>query len=958
MRTYSILLVLIWLLPVRGNAQNRRPDLGDEMGRRTSASLSDADVLEGVVVVRFGSHLSLGKNSTTTGILSFDERMSSIGVRNIVPILSSAMLGKKSLITSAIEGIFRIHYTSDISPRIVSDLLSDDPDVIYAEPLYQHRISNTPNDSLFGTMGQFATVEAEAAWDIIKGGSGSVVVAIVDGGTDWNHEDLLANVWTNLDEIPDNGLDDDENGFVDDNHGWNFALGSNDPTGIPQHPQNSSHGTHVAGIAAAVTNNNIGISSISWNAKFMPVNSGSPFVDDNIPFGYDGITYAAANGADVINCSWGRSGGGSRFEQDIIDFAYQNGSLVVAAAGNESKNSDVIPHFPSSYRHVLSVGATNGSTDIVGSFSNYGVSVDVFAPGVSILSTTPANTYSPFFSGTSMASPMVAGLVALVKTRHPTFSVDEVREQVRTSSDLIDSTNPALSGLLGRGRINARRAVTETSNPSVRILQTTLTESVPDDAILPGEIISVEIEFVNFLADAPGMAVTLSTPDAFTTLITSEETLGAIGSGQTGTATFSFQVSQQVPIHHDIRFYVDLAGAGYEDRDVFVLVANPSQAIDHDTGTVQTSITTEGNIGALGFIGEAAGVGFLHDGSNYLFEGGLMIGTGELAVSDCIRGLDSEQDSDFKPAAGSNLVITSPGLVANEEGSIVLVDSLAGNPLGITVEQESFADTSPENQDFVIFRYTVTNDKPQPIENLHIGLFFDWDIQSGGNNWSEYDAPRKMGYVADILPNPTHLVATRLLTSSSGVSYRAVDNIKELFENGFTNLEKWSFLSGGIQTTSLNGRDISQLTSEGPFSIDPGESVQVAFAVIGASSLEELNASADQAMIYFDSLPTATDSEQPPALPNVVLHHTYPNPFRNTTTVSFSLPVTSSVELSVFDVLGRRVSFIANDVYLLGPHEVVWNGRASDGQPVAPGVYFIRLRAGGTVLSRSVVLTR
>src|SRR5262249_3169287 len=153
-----------------------------------------------------------------------------------------------------------------------------------------------------------------------------------DGGTNWQHEDLNANLWTNAGEIPGNGIDDDGNGFIDDVNGWNFRDNNGNPRGSPSTPGSANHGTHTGGPVAAVTNHAIGIACTSWNPYLMCVNaSGSS--DGQIAFGYDGIVYAAENGAKIASLSWGGSGG-SLAEQDIIDFATAQGTLVVAAAGN------------------------------------------------------------------------------------------------------------------------------------------------------------------------------------------------------------------------------------------------------------------------------------------------------------------------------------------------------------------------------------------------------------------------------------------------------------------------------------------------------------------------------------------------------------------------------------------------------------------------------------------------
>jgi hypothetical protein len=412
-----------------------------------------------------------------------------------------------------------------------------------------------------------------------------------------------------------------------------------------------------------------------------------------------------------------------------------------------------------------------------------------------------------------MASPLVAGLAALVKTQNPSWSVDQVREQVRVSSDNIDNDNPALIGLLGMGRINALRTVTEFTSPAIRIVNFFFTDSGNDNIINAGETIDVVINFTNYLSSTSNVAVQLTTNDDKITINAANSSFLTFNSNDSLQAIFQFTVALGVQDGYTLRFYLDISNTNYQDRDFFTLVVNPPKFAEHSTGIIRTAITTQGNLGWIDFKGESGGTGFIFAGADILFEGGLMLGTGTGSVSDCIRGSNqSTQDDDFQPAEGEFLSIISPGQFSHEEGSILLVDSLAPNPLGIFILQKSYADTSEGISNFVIFKYEITNTSGNLISNLHAGLFFDWDIDPQANDWVRYDDGRKMGYVLNSASNPSIIAATRLLTSSSGVSFRAIHNPNELYD-GFTDEEKWSFLSGGIQTQNLDNVDVSTLRS-------------------------------------------------------------------------------------------------------------------------------------------------
>lgn len=330
----------------------------------------------------------------------------------------------------------------------------------YAEKVPLDKIDLTPNDPSYGTQWHLAKIQADLAWNVSTGSS-SIVVATVDNAVDINHTDITASKWVNSGEIPNNNVDDDGNGYVDDINGYDVADNDNNPT-----PPSSSfsHGTHVAGITGATTNNNTGIASIGFGIRVMGVkatkNSGSAL---SITDGYAGITYAAAAGAHVINLSWGGSSY-SATAQSVINGAYNAGAICVAAAGN---NGDIEPHYPAAYDHVISVGNTT-NTDAKSSTSSYGGWVDVSAPGTSIYSTYPFNTYQTI-SGTSMASPLVAGLVGLMLSHNSNLNMTDVENCLYSTCDPVTGSN---SQWMGAGRINAFKAMncvtsTKTANPNV-----------------------------------------------------------------------------------------------------------------------------------------------------------------------------------------------------------------------------------------------------------------------------------------------------------------------------------------------------------------------------------------------------------------------------------------------------------------------------------------------------------
>ncbi len=344
------------------------------------------------------------------------------------------------------------------------------PDVEYAEPDFVFEPSQTVSaddpsyPKLYGLNNTGQTggtagsdIAAPKAWGTTTGDQGTVV-AVIDTGTDINHPDLKNNVWTNLNETPANGIDDDKNGYVDDVNGWDFA---NNDASVYDAAAEDGHGTHVAGTIAAEGNNGIGVTGVNWKAKIMPLKFlGGPnggYTSNAVK----AIDYAITKEAKISNNSWGGTGS-SQTLKDAIARADAAGHLFVAAAGNGGSDgvgddNDSTPSYPASYDNpnIISVAATD-SKDALAGFSNYGAkSVDLAAPGVSILSTLPANTYGGY-SGTSMATPHVSGVAALLKSKDPSADDAALKERILKAADA--KSNLSAKTLTG-GRLNAAQAV-------------------------------------------------------------------------------------------------------------------------------------------------------------------------------------------------------------------------------------------------------------------------------------------------------------------------------------------------------------------------------------------------------------------------------------------------------------------------------------------------------------------
>jgi len=588
----ALLLILALLAPT--TLAQEEPTKDDHARRKLRPLLAPTALAQeepaykaGVVVVQFSPGVSIANKAARAGLQDFDRRAAGYGVHlieRVYPFLDHVQPTPKTRRNLlALRRTYYVRYTADTLPKEVSADLSSTPGVVYAEPVLINRTQAgrgqrvDPNDPGFGDQAELRLLQLPEAWDVVRGEEGAprVVIAVVDGGGEWRHEDLRANVWTNPGEIAGNGIDDDDNGFIDDVHGVNFANDDdtdNDPTGLPETPVAALHGTASAGSASAVTDNGVGIAGAAWNAEIMHINIGCGRAETNrrICYGYEGILYAAANGADIINASWSglrRFDEAVKFLDQTLDLATDMGALVVAAASNNNLNNDLFRFYPARNPRVLSVGATEKATRRRAGFSNYGKLVNVFAPGEDILTTASGNGYV-YISGTSFSSPLTAGVAALVKTRFPEMTPDALREHIRLTSDNMDAENPGYAGQLGRGFVNALAAVQGPSVPAVRLKRWSWADHDGDRQIASGDVVTITATVVNYLSDARQLTVGLvgAEPYPFIDMTVGEADVGYLASGDSVEVRLEFRVAASAPANQRVRFYTHIRDGAHEDQ--------------------------------------------------------------------------------------------------------------------------------------------------------------------------------------------------------------------------------------------------------------------------------------------------------------------------------------------------------------------------------------------------------
>jgi hypothetical protein len=561
------------------------------------------------------------------------------------------------------------------------------------------------------------------------------------------------------------------------------------------------------------------------------------------------VLYAATHGASIINCSWG-SYIRSAIAQDIITYVTLDlGCLVVAAGGNSNLE---VPIYPAAYEHVLAVANTN-ALDVRAPFSNYGQYIDMTAPGVSILTTTYDDDFASD-SGTSLSAPQVSGAAALVWSMHPEWSPLQVAEQLRVSADeTIYLSNPDYLFKLGKGRLDVAQALLVTS-PSVRAsYQTFLTDegAMPQ----PGDPAKLVFDFTNYLQPTTAsLTATLSSTSPYVTITQGMTTLGAIGEGGTvrnDNAPFELLLSSDLPADVAIPLLLTFTDENYDDFQL-VSVLIPTY-FDIDDNNILTSLTSSGRIGFGDIDFQRGGSGFVYNEESILYEMGLIMGTSSSTIFNNVRG-SGQVDNDFTSTNG--FMESIPGERSYGEVKAGLRDDPDPLLASLRIDYQSLVWNHDPYRDFIVLEYTVNNTTTEPIADFYFGLFADWDIAAlGAADHATWDDDTRLGFVAQA--QGASLPRAGIQALSGMAQYYAIDNDPTIPGNpfgiydGFTDDEKFVSISSGLSKTAAGdpaiGGDVSHVVASGPFTINPGESVTIAFAIHAAKTNEDILNSARHA---------------------------------------------------------------------------------------------------------------
>ncbi len=972
------------------------------------------EVVPGVVIVKFKPGITVAEGAVLTSSSYVTELFNRSGVISLRQVFKSIQPATEGELAAGKVDLSRVYYAnipSQLDPRDVAGDLNLADEVEYAEPKYMNYLYDTPNDpGLSNQNSAFTRMNAFNGWTIAKGDS-TVAIATIDGGTYWQHEDMIGNIAINsaedinhnghFDPGPppggdEDGIDQDGNGFADDVVGWNFANNTNNPQGLPATPNSAAHGTATASHFGARTNNSLGMTGSSWNCALMPVCVASATTDNSIAYGYEGIVYAYTRGAKIINCSWGRTGGNSSFEQNVLNAATQAGALVVIAAGNGTnnngvgKNNDLIPDYPANYLNVLAVGATNSTSDARASFSNYGVNISVYAPGVNIWSAFNGGGYGNGGSGTSYSSPLTAGLAGIIKSSHPTWTPRQIATQIRVTADSIDAANPSTSGKMGRGRVNFARAFTE-SHPGIEIISATIINNHGSTLYLSNDTVIVTVSVQNILfVTANNLTFTATTSDASLAVVQGTANAGNLAPGQQATLVpFKFRVGA-LTASKDINIKLTwLSNTNDRDAYAFKVTVFPSaprwegQISATQTGLFSVKVLDANVAWACGGNGSATAPAVIRttDGGN-----NWTLVTGNLTGTDlyCIAAVDAN-----RAWVGTGNVGATPGKIfATTNGGTTW--TLQAYP----VTQSPFIDAvwfidanngyamgdppGSGNNRFIVVKTTDggvtwahtaseplggTNEagwnnsfSATDVNHLWFGtnLTKTWRSTDAGTTWASTPTGTTNSYAVSFKDNSNGMVGhdTGLLqfSSNGGVTWTSISSPA-------TTMTGLSFLSNTTSAWFSTGTNPYRTTNNGsswtlqtlsPFT---GSIQHMNFADTSSGWAVTSNG---EVLHYRPSAITGVEPNPGERIPTrFALEQNYPNPFNPTTMIKYQMPASGNVSLKVFDVLGREIVTLVDGQEGVGEHTVEFNASA-----LSTGVYFYQLQAGAYVETKKLMILK
>ena len=762
----------------------------------------------------------------------------SVGAKKLIQPFATLSAFKKGMKSARQSGknplstLYKLELADGQQVEEVIRQLQSSKLVEYAEPYYLPRLLQEPDDEFLDKQKHLQNIKAALAWDITHG-SRDIIIGILDTGVDLNHPDLKDNLYLNASDSID-GIDNDGDGFTDNYYGWDFANNDNDPSA-----DKSGHGTMVAGFSSATTNNDIGIAGTGYNCRYMPIKIFRS-EDNSFRNGYEAMVYAAEMGCDILNLSWGGEGAPSQYVQDIINYlVLEKDVVIVAAAGN---TPDELDFYPASYDNVLSVSSSD-YTDAKADYATWSRFVDLLAPGKAVYSTSNGSGYGSG-QGTSFATPQVAGAAALIRSYFPELNALQVMERLRVSTDSVNDS--ALPEKIGTGRLNMEKALARTVSPAVRMQQFEVFNGTGPFAFY-NDTLEIRMDLINYLSATTDLKLTLSTDNEFITIIDSvisPGTIGTLGSYRNETTPFRLYLHPNLPSNEVITFRIGYTDINYEDYQYFQLQTSGS-FFDFASDQLSLTVSSEGNLG-YNYNYNLQGSGFRFENAPLAHNIGLVLAQSPEAVAtnSMYRISPAERYNDFTFLDRLKLYTNS----TSDRDARSVFETVASKDvlLDIRVEQKILGWEDSLSSAAMVIEYRLLNQSDSAYEQLHTGLFTDFDINEFYKNKGTWNAAAKLGYAYDTEQNRFAGVA---LLSSHSAFYRGLDiasrngNTNELLDS-LSRADLYKYLSGtsGKEVSGEvgSGNDVAQFLGGSVPLLQAKSSEKVAFALLTATTMDGL----------------------------------------------------------------------------------------------------------------------
>jgi hypothetical protein len=805
------------------------------------------------------------------GLSQILDKLKTQSLSKMFPRAASVREGSKrnGIPYTDISLIYKLKFNDPISFGKVIAMLMNFGIFEYVEPLAIQQPLGIPNDPSIANQWHLPKIKTFDAWDVTKGDT-NIVVGMVDTGIEYAHADLAANIKYNYADPIDN-IDNDNDGYKDNFRGWdlvgNDADASHDPGGgtLP-------HGTWATSSLAEVVDNNLQGAGVGYYTKFMPIKVSN--AGGSIVAGYEGIVYAADHGCSIINASWGDTAGYTQFGQDVVNYATINkNALVIAAAGNNNNSS---LFYPASLNYVISVGGSDtidrkwqfAAGEGLGYGSNFNEFIDILAPSMVMYGCMTPNTFNRIGGGTSFAAPLVAAAAALAKNIYPTFSALQLGELVKNSADTIGHIpfNTTYAGMLGTGRLNVYRALTESGFPGFR-LENAIVTDLADNVFVSGDTLRLLGNAINYLSIGSGalphvlatnVTASISSSSPYLTAVNSSTILGSVpnmASVNISGDALSLKIEAGVPNNTSAIIVITFSdGAGYKEAQAFKVLLNPS-FLNMDVNNLTLSIGDGAKLGYMQPLMQN-GVGYLRKGSaSTIYSMGLV-------VTDNSKNVSYSDYDDFNSI--HNTIVKLPGIESDKDILGFVNDDPAGvTKLGVTVKTKALGWNQNGLKDLIVLEYKIINSSGSNLDSVYVGLYTDWEISGGLANVAAFDTTNKIGYAFDAAST---FVGTKCITGKYNVSHYAFDNIGangsyDLYAAGLTDAIAHEAVSNGDARNVAglpSGADVSDIVAEGPFTIANGDSIVVAFGLVAGKSLNDLIASGVLADSIYTSIRSIT----------------------------------------------------------------------------------------------------